>query len=293
MPRQGIMLAQPMDDKNFQFNLKMAKGHLLAQPKLDGVRCWVSWEDGEPILWSSEGHMYQLPHVALALKSFKELTGCAYNFDGEIYKHGLPFEEIVSMAKNVKRADRYDLEYHIFDYKSSGIQLNRTKNLSCLFHTWTIYSDEQLRWIIKAVPTYTCRADNFDNLLAGFMESGYEGIIVRNPLASYVEKRVKTMLKWKPGKQDEYKIVEVVEAIDAEGYPKGYCGALLCEDESGNVFSVGTGTGIDRTQMIDIWKRRNLLVGQYATVVYQCLTTKKVPRFGKFISIHKEREENA
>lgn len=278
--RHGIMLCQPLDERNLARNFQTSH-ILLAQPKLDGMRCWVSWEGGEPLLWSSEGNLIQgVPHINLMLKDLGDKT----QYDGELYVHGWTFEDIISVCK--RRADNLserfiEMEFHIFDYKSREPQLERTSELQ----RWYDGLDEETKENIKLVPTYAVTKDNLDSFLDLFIEQKYEGIIVRNPAAPYVEKRPWTILKWKPSKNDRYQIVRVEEAVSSAGIPLGRLGALVCQDRFGNEFSIGPGLGISLDLAAHLWLNREKLVGKYADVYYQNLTERGVPRFGKFSQI--------
>lgn len=296
--RTGIMLCQPVDERNLARNFKMFPT-MLAQPKLDGMRCWVQWRDGQPILVSSQGEFIcSVPHIELALKKFIDITEDYTELDGELYVHKMPFERIISICKRSMHnlhPDRYEMQYHIFDYKSDEPQVTRLCNLKNWFAKWHKVGDPILKNIIQRVHTVPTDRPGVENLLQQFLDEGYEGIILRNPMASYVEKRPYTILKWKPSKSDWYEILDVEEAISEDGFPLARVGALLCVDRFGNTFKCGTGLGLTHHDASLLWVRRNEIIGQYAHVYYQNLTNNGVPRFGKFAviqSIDKTSGEN-
>lgn len=278
------MLCQPLDDRNLERNLK-AYPTLMAQPKLDGIRCWVQWEDGEPLLWSSEGNLITgVPHISLLLKEWAAKVG-PLQFDGELYTHRMKFEDIVGIAKRHSdnlRDDFTNLGYHIFDIKEGGAYHSRYAHLVDAFKDMPISIAEQE--VFHLVRCRKCNKENLDDLLTHYVESGYEGIILRNPLGEYVEKRVWTILKWKPSKHDTYEIVQCYEAVSEDGSPLGRLGSILCVDRFGNQFSVGPGLGIDHYKAKELWRdyQRGELDNKHARVYYQNLTERGVPRFGKF-----------
>lgn len=280
--RTGIMLCQPLDERNLARNFK-AFPMMLAQPKLDGMRCWVQWVDHEPILWSSEGNpITGVPHIQLLLKDWAKKCG-ELSFDGELYTHEKRFEDIISIAKRGSdnlRDDFSDLQYHIFDHKSDAQNYKRYITLQEVF----LAMPEVVRNadIFKLVSIIPVTRDEVDAQLEHYISEGYEGIILRNPLAPYVEKRPWTILKWKPSKHDTYQVLEVVEAVSEKGRPLQRVGALVCSDRFGNTFSVGPGLGITHEKASELWEMRDSLVGKYAQVYYQNLTERGVPRFGKF-----------
>lgn len=282
--RFGIMLCQPLDEHNLDRNFKLCDT-MLVQPKLDGVRAWVDWVDGEPLLISSQGHtITSVPHINLALKKLRDVTGLARLYDGEIYSHGLSFEDIISRAKRTTELhkDFLTLQYHIFDYKDSEMQAYRSRTLQDLERVWEGVDDTELHYALNFVPTITAEREQIAEYLDRFVRDGYEGIIIRNPLASYVETRPYTILKWKPSKKDWYQITAVEEAVSEDGTPLGRVGAFVCRDSYGNTFRCGPGLGATHSVASELWQKREELIGQYAEVYYQNLTTKGVPRFGKF-----------
>ena len=121
------MLCQPLDEKNLDRNFK-AFHLMLAQPKLDGMRCWVQWVDHEPLLWSSEGNLITgVPHISLLLKDWAKKCG-ELPFDGELYNHTKKFEDIISITKrggDNLRDDFTDVQYHVFDHKGEGMNAKR------------------------------------------------------------------------------------------------------------------------------------------------------------------------
>lgn len=280
--RTGIMLCQPLDERNLDRNFK-AFHLMLAQPKLDGMRCWVQWVDHEPLLWSSEGNLITgVPHIALLLKDWAKKCG-ELPFDGELYNHTKKFEDIISITKrggDNLRDDFTDIQYHIFDYKSERINAERYGVLRESFSVMP--EDVRKEDIFKMVPTSPVSREMVDAQLDRYVSEGYEGIILRNPLASYVEKRPWTILKWKPSKHDTYQVLEVVEAMSEKGIPLQRVGSLVCADRFGNTFSVGPGLGITHEKASELWEMRDAVIGKYAQVYYQNLTERGVPRFGKF-----------
>lgn len=284
--RTGIMLCQPLDDKNLERNFK-ACPKLLAQPKLDGMRCWVQWVNHEPILWSSEGNpITGVPHIQVLLKDWAKICG-EISFDGELYNHDIEFEDIISITKRHGenlRNDFTSMQYHIFDYKGTNdINAERYGKLKDIFSKMP--EDIKNYDIFKMVPTTVVSRQTVDSQLDRYISEGYEGIILRNPLAVYVEKRPWTILKWKPSKHDTYEVISLIEAISEKGENLGRVGALTCSDRFGNLFSVGPGLGVTHEMAKDIWERRKDLAGKFVRVYYQNLTANGVPRFGKFSPI--------
>ena len=95
------------------------------------------------------------------------------------------------------------------------------------------------------------------------------------------------MMKWKPRKSDSYPIVGYVEEVSIDGIPKDALGALICKcEKSLETFNVGSGSFLTREGRIELWNKRDDLIGKRAVIKYQELTdTKKIPRFPVLINI--------
>ncbi len=251
----------------------------IVQPKYDGVRCRaVPIENGYLLLSSEEHIIYSVPHINEALEKDKSL---GIELDGELYAHGLGFEEIVSRtSRTVNLHSGYkDIKFHIFDYVSQESQAIRIKSLSDLdLKDPLIKSPYWLAWDLEWVMRI------YDNLIS----LGYEGIIVRHYAGPYERKRSTLVMKFKPKKEDEYEIVGVVEEMSIHGSPKGRLGALILDSGDGHTFNVGTGFSED--DRIRLWKEE--LVGRVCKIQYQHLTAgKKVPRFPVFVDILDKKEK--
>ena len=274
--RQGITLCYPFDEKR----LAKWKPPYIVQPKLDGERCRAVFfeNSGETryALLSSEGNeINSVPHINKAL----ELTRFVGNLDGELYAHGMPFEEIhsiVSRKVNLHPQHRC-MHYHIFDIISTQPQFLRADTLDR-------YS-KQFHLPLHLVPTYI--AYDLDEVMRAydeFIQYGYEGMIVRNWEAPYIPKRTTYIMKFKPKKSDYYQITWLLEEMSLDGKPKNRLGAFICKDSSGNNFSVGS--GLTDEQRVSIWRDREKYIGKMLHVGYQHLTSKnKVPRFPVFLNI--------
>jgi DNA ligase-1 len=268
------MLAQPFDEK------RLAKWTppFIVQPKLDGERCRaVIGKNGNVVLLSSEEHMIlSVPHITEALRSHNLHD---LELDGELYCHGMSFEEIHSrVGRTVNlHADSAQMEYHIFDLAEAGLpQRFRTDVLELQGQIF-----QSPLHIVKSL-----RCHSLDEILQAydsFIELGYEGIIVRQADALYERKRSLWVMKFKGKKEDVYEIVGSAEEIDQHGLPKNRLGSLTCRGSDGTLFSVGTGFTADRRA--ELWQMRMSLPGQFVRVKYQHQTENHVPRFPVFAEL--------
>jgi ATP-dependent DNA ligase len=257
----------------------------LVQPKLDGIRCRavttqiqsVTLSDhpssGHLLLSSEENVIFSVPHINRELDRLMIQA----ELDGELYCHGLSFEQITSITSRTVNLseDHLKIRYHIFDIVNDQLQMKRALII------------ENLRnlspWIIVS-PFYLC--ESLDDVMRAYdscIDQGYEGIIVRDIYAPYVRKRSTQVMKFKPKKEDSYAIIGFQEEYSSDGTPKDTLGALTCRSGDGTTFNVGTGFSAERRKQI--WEGRDLLIGSDAIVKYQHLTDKHVPRFPVFVEI--------
>ena len=269
---KGIMKCYPFEEKR----LAKWKPPYIVQPKYDGVRCRaVPLDNGEYILLSSEENIiYSVPHINKELKGFN----LDIELDGELYHHGLSFEEIVSItSRTVNLHEEHRLiQFHIFDVVNSESQMRRLLQVNEV--------GGLSRWL-QIAPFWICNSlDDIMRVYDKLIETKYEGIIVRHLNNFYERKRSTQVMKFKAKKEDDYEIVGSQEEIDKDGNPKNTLGALVCRSGDGNLFNVGTGFTEDRRH--ELWDIRGILPGMIAKIKYQHLTTgKQVPRFPVFIEV--------
>ena len=270
--RTGIMLCYPFEEKR----LARWEAPYIVQPKLDGVRCRaVPTSKGYVLLSSTEELIVSVPHINEAL----DQSGFSMELDGELYLHGSSFEDIVSVtARTVNYHPEFAaMEYHVFDVVNESIQLGRS--------LWLAGQHKNFKKPLAPVPTYiTHSLDDIMERYVQFLNTGYEGIIVRHFALKFERKRSTFMMKFKPKKSDWYTVTGYKEEIDKHGDPKGRLGALICCGDDGTEFSVGS--GLDDSQRSSYWADRDRLVGSLCHVQYQHITPgKRVPRFPVFVEV--------
>jgi len=267
---RGIMKCYPFEEK------RLAKWQppYIVQPKYDGVRCRAVSVGGSYLLLSSEENIiHSVPHINETLDGL----GIDIELDGELYCHGMSFEEIVSItSRTVNRHPSYkSIQFHIFDLVTPEAQAVRLVKLNDL-------KDRSPYLIIS--PFWVCWSlDEIMHTYDILMKMSYEGIIVRHFQCPYERKRSVWIMKFKPKKTDEYKIVGYKEEVSIQGVSKGTLGALVCESGDGQVFSVGTGFTEEQRHLL--WQEREALIGKTCVVGYQHLTDRKVPRFPVFVEV--------
>lgn len=255
--RQGIMLATPLDGQYRKWT-----DVFMVQPKLDGVRCKAVVTREGATLYSGGGHLIgMVPHINEELEAIAVGKKETLVLDGELYKHGTPFA-VISGITNPNRVVESDIssqvEFHVFDIVSDQTQMTRMLRLDYLFAVNAFRK-------VKRVYYNWASGDSLQDWLSYYMALGYEGIILRNPVARYECKRSKNLLKAKPRKSDYYQIIGWIEEKALDGSPKGTLGSFVCRKGS-HTFSVGT--GLTRQRREELWQIRSKLEsGKYMVKV--------------------------
>lgn len=254
----------PFDERLFSAYLAEA-GCALVQPKLDGIHAY--W-DGEDLRLPSGEICKSVPHIEEALETMFGGTPV----EGELYAHGVSREKIQGLVcrLNPARCTR-QIGLHIFDLCIPAIpQKVRLRALASIpVEDWSPH--------VEIVPCHEVTDyAGAQTLLRGYLQDGYEGVVVRNPLASWCPGRRRCLMKLKPGGRDTYPILRVRSV-------SGQVEALMLArpDDEGESFSVPV-RGELRTQL---WPARKLLPGRKARVSYSNLTARGVPVGARVTSI--------
>ena len=266
--RTGVMLAYPGD----QGRISRLGDRVFAQPKLKGERCRVEWFGGDPVLLSSYGNEFTcLPHIKDALMQFSESK---IPFDGELYDHGKPFDgtdgihSICSRRTN-PHPNYKAIQFHIFDIQWED------KSQWWRIHQLNLFKDNFLfeGTPLELVTTSVINSGDWLPLMNEYVQDGYEGIILRNPIGLYIPKKNVGLIKVKPTEEDEYTIIEVLEAYSIQGNPKRMVGSFRVRDKEGVIFKAGAGK-LTHFQRERYWDSRGDLIGKTLVIKHEPDKTK-------------------
>ena len=286
------MLCYPFEERRILGNMRAAytwSWPVAIQPKLDGERCRFFW-DLDASTWTGLSSTEEpidksIPHIVSALN--RSGIPKSVELDGELYCHGMPFEEIHSICsrRTNLHPDHTAISYHVFDLVSSGRQFERLQLLSLI----SVHFPPPL---INVRTDYCYTLSELYQFLDDNVGRSYEGIIVRDLHAPYDRKRCSWIMKFKPKQEDTYAIVGAKQEEDKNGNPKDSLGAFICE-KNGETFSVGSGlTELERKAFWQEYKiNPDVFKGLFIRVQYQNITSGKVPRFGVYKAILAEGEE--
>jgi DNA ligase-1 len=181
-------------------NWKKVNYGCLVMPKYDGVRCLCIFDGEKVTMLSRTGKTYStLPHIT---KELEDSLTKPIILDGEIYAHGLTFQEIVACVKKY-RDESLTLRYMVYDVVSDSTQVVRWETISSLFATnsW-LYS--------HVVPGHLCiNKEEVLKLHDHYVQEGYEGVMVRLLDGSYDQgQRSSNLLKVKEYDSNEFPFLD-------------------------------------------------------------------------------------
>ena len=303
------MLAQTFDPADLEAGSKkkkVIKFPCFVQPKLDGLRC-VSYatrsaNDLVVCLQSRTGAFFTgLPHIAAALRPYLSQHPNIV-IDGELYTDQMPFEELAGLIKK-KKITAADVErlkkvkYHVYDIydhqrydmpfvERIGLLASAVRRCGCVANDThaaaaavaagrVLRSDTEAAAVIVLVRTEKIAVlSEFRQLFAEFVESGYEGIMLRNAAGVYrANYRSNDLQKYKEFMEDEYRIIDFTQG---EGRDAGAV-IWVCETADGKEFTVRPRGTMEQRRA---WfSNGGSYIGKNLTVIYQELTEEGKPRF--------------
>jgi DNA ligase 1 len=261
------MLAEKFDPK------KTKDYPYYSQPKLDGVRCLVS-EDG---MQTRNGKAFvSSPHIRESLNLFFEEYP-DYILDGELYNHELKndFEKIISLARKTKptqedlEESRKLVEYHVYDVITPEPMTYKER--------MKFLQDKVLAFFHGVIIVPTTVVNNLEEAeekLGEYLESGYEGQMLRKSDFAYEHRRSKSLLKHKMFEDDEF---EIIELIEGKGNWSGYCKAIEIRLPDGSTQQSGMRGNFEFAK--NLFDNRDQYVGTQVTVRYQNKTSDGKLRF--------------
>lgn len=256
----------PMLAKDYKKEAKKVRFPCYVQPKLDGMRCLSFSEKGMTKKVSRKGEpITTLEHI--------QIGSVDYPIDGELYAHGLSFQENMKLIKKYREGESEQVKYHVYDLVSDFPFPERYLKLYDLVqgldhielvHCQRIHSEEEL--IIAH---------------QGYLSQGYEGTMIRHSEEGYqVNKRSSQLLKYKDFLDEIYTVVDV---IPSESRPEQ--GVVVCEilapttDGKTLVQHFKCGMKFPHAEREEILTNASKYIGQKAEIRFFEFTDGGIPRF--------------
>lgn len=250
------------------------KGTKIIEVKLDGVRVLtVVYPSGQVDQYSRNGK---------ELVNFEEVKR-------QIAKHAVFFKEPMVLDGEIMSSNFQDLMKQIHrkgDAKADDAVLNLFDIIPLAEFQEGISTQNQMQRGQRLLSWYEPIADHMPNVTvvgheavnldtdAGFarfkeinaqaIAGGYEGIMLKDPLALYECKRSVSWLKIKPFIEVSLNVVAVEEGT---GKNAGKLGALVCEGtDDGKFIRVNVGSGLTDDQRDGFWQFKDDCIGMVAEI---------------------------
>lgn len=231
----------------------------IGQPKLEGVRaCWTGIK-----LISRQNKLFKeaaMPEIYAKLRAWsKEHPGIP--LDGELYCHGMPFQDIcarVAINRQAPHPDIGSIEFHAFDVISTDDTESRQKFLSQHYQPWVAVTKLMNP---EHVVLWTNR----------FYESGFEGMMIRQLGCPYTPFRTEMLIKVKPWK---YGVATITGFKEGQGKYVGMLGALELSFQGKKCHASG---GLTDFQRNHIWRNQILFSGRKVGIKFRELSNSGRP----------------
>ena len=254
----------PMLAKKFEDQQKNLVYPCYIQPKLDGFRNIISWENGRAVGRSRKGKEWKtIDHILKTISEYLEKNPNIIP-DGEIFTKEISFQQICSAIKRDEPNEKSLLsEFHCYDlFGKNNPDLTFKERLGLI---------PDLPHPFVKVETFVC--NNLKEIFdyhKRFISEGYEGSIIRNSHGIYkIDARSSDLLKLKDFQDAEYRIVD--KTIDKNNE----CVFVCVDEKLRETFSCKPeGTHEER---MEYYYADN--IGKLLTIRFFELTDKGLPRF--------------
>jgi len=271
---QNNQVLLPMLAKSYEdYKAKIDWNNCFIQPKLDGMRCLAQISvNGDVKLISRDGKTIEnMDHIIQELSTIKK----DIILDGELYAHGLSFQENMKLIKKYRPGETEQIIYNIYDIVSDYSFTNRfnnttfdilfNKNYIFIVDTYQIISEEELK-----------------QYHAKFLQEGYEGSIIRWGDAPYkIDGRSENLLKYKDFQDIAAKIIDIEPAEQQSQW-----GVPVLEY---NNKTFRAGTKMSHADREDLLNNKDQYIGKMGNIRFFEYTDDGIPRFPVMVGIHGDR----
>lgn len=271
----------PMLAKDYKEHKSKVKWqNVWGQPKLDGMRCLAYKHKNNVILKSRDGKMIEnMEHIKFALADLPD----GFILDGELYCHGLSFQENMKLIKKYRLGESEKINYHVYD---------SVQNKEFSFRYLDLFTVFEAVGPVKIVKTIQLEDENALKLFhEQNLKDGYEGSMVRHSNSEYkMNGRSSALLKYKDFKDIALPILDIVPADNRPtwGSPifawKGAKGHLLGDD------IIGAGMKLSHAEREEWLTNKQDYIGKVAEIRFFEYSDTGVPRFSVCLGIREDKE---
>jgi DNA ligase-1 len=278
---------------------KKIQGKKLLEPKLDGVRVLtiINMDNRTVTQYTRNGKLLEnFSHITAALEANIDDFERSMVLDGEMVSTS--FQALMKQVHRKDDVKANDAVLMLFDILplsefQAGQSVLGQRRRSKLLESFQPIFDKCGN--IGVVPQEEVDLNEYAGELLfkeynkNAIDSGYEGILVKEIDAKYECKRSVSWLKIKPVLTVDLSIVAVEEGT---GKNEGKLGALVCEGiDQGKFIRVNVGSGLTDEQRDELWNNKDNIIGQVVEIKADCITQNqdtvdtyslRFPRFERF-----------
>lgn len=281
------MLAKVYDNTNNKLFNKVPSWY--GQWKINGLRCFISaevnhndffkpialkFQSREGTYWNSLVHLEDYLLSVLDKQLLNKMVEEHYILDGELYIPNHSVNEINHFVKDAKCAENKLIQYWCYDIAiddfSQADRLNYIQNAQSKYVKMFGSKDEHFNNTERLVilPVYTITNDANATLNRNeFIDLGFEGLIMRNPIAEYQygKRQLGTMVKYKRSTDGKFTILDIYpEGIKRKNIPL----FLLKNDINDATFEVHIGGSQDYQSTFLNEDKKRATIGKQMYVEY-------------------------
>lgn len=260
------MLAKSYKDYSKKVDWKLA----FVQPKLDGMRCLCIIKNDRIKLKSRDGKTIEgLDHI---IKELCKLPDGIY--DGELYCHGVGFQENMRLIKKYRPGETENIKYCIYDFMMNNSYDVRYSHIDFIFKKGKFNSLE----LVPAIRVYD--ESDLKKQHKVYLQDSYEGTILRQGTKSYgINKRCDSLLKYKDFQDIALPIYDIIPSEQRPNWGQFvfyWKGASYYKDGD-NLMS--TGMKFSHEEREEFLKNKQKYIGKTVEIRYFELSDYGVPRF--------------
>lgn len=274
------------------------KGKKQIEVKLDGVRVLAVIKNNKVETFSRNGKQFHnFGHIIDEIEDVLKQNPAPYDLvlDGEIMSKN--FQDLMKQVHRKDNADAQDAVLHLFDMIPlkdflAGVYKKPQSWRSMVTKNWVEQHSDILKHV-KALDWETVDLDTkegmlrFTELNKKAVNNGYEGLLIKDPDASYECKRSHSWLKMKPFIEVTLEVIGVEEGT---GKNQGKLGAIVCQGiDDGKDILVNVGSGITDNNRDLLWIHRDDVIGNLVEIRADTVTQNqdgtyslRFPRFKTF-----------
>ncbi len=278
-----VQLAQKVDYSKLEFPV-------LAEPKLDGVRCLSFFVNGTVTYYSRNGKEFN--NFSIFDNELKTMiTSKNWVIDGEVTgaSNAEAFKGVTTQVRRKENVDNTKLRYHIFDLiplgeflkqECTATQIDRTALLQVFY-----FGADRETNNVRIVKGKVCNDfESVEKYYKKCLKKGYEGIILKAVNAKYRYKRSRCWSKIKPTDTIDVPIIALEEG---EGKYEDMLGAMVVDV---NGVNVNVGGGFTDKQRKEFWEQGAKLLDKIIEVKYDIKTEDGSLRFPRFVKLRPDKD---